>query len=83
MDNFPFVIGKYKNNVDYLLDKEVVSRYHLKITMEDDKYYITDLNSTNGTYLNEKPLPCYKKHEIVSGDEVSIAGIKYIFRLDK
>jgi pSer/pThr/pTyr-binding forkhead associated (FHA) protein len=79
--DFPFVIGKQKGNVDYFLDKEEVSRYHVKITKEEDSYYITDLNSTNGTSLNNKPLSCYQRHRIIKDDKVSIAGINYKFQL--
>ncbi|NLO08756.1 MAG: FHA domain-containing protein [Clostridiales bacterium] len=78
--DFPFVIGKQKSNVDYFIDKEVVSRYHIKITKEDDNYYITDLNSTNGTTLNDKPLSCYQRNKIINDDKVSIAGIEYSFQ---
>jgi len=81
INKFPFIIGKSKGNVDYCLDKEIISRYHVKITKEDDICYITDLNSTNGTCLNENPLPCYKRHEIKDGDQVGIAGIKYLFNI--
>lgn len=81
INDFPFIIGKQKDNVDYCLNKEVVSRYHVKITKDKDKYYITDLNSTNGTYLNEMALSCYQRHEMQEGDKVDIAGIKYIFKV--
>lgn len=77
----PFVIGKQKSNVDYFLDKEVVSRYHVKITQEEENHYITDLNSTNGTSLNDKPLSCYQRHKLTKDDKVSIAGINYIFKI--
>lgn len=78
--SFPFIIGKHKDNVDYFLNKEIVSRYHVKITKEDSKYYIMDLNSLNGTCLNNKTLCCYQRYELKEGDEISIAGIRYIFR---
>lgn len=81
INDSPFIIGKQKDNVDYYLNKEVVSRYHVKITKDKDKYYITDLNSTNGTSLNEMALSCYQRHEIQEGDEVTIAGIRYRFRV--
>jgi hypothetical protein len=77
--DFPYIIGKQRENVDYFLDKEVVSRYHVKISKEGNSYYITDLNSTNGTSLNSQPLPCYQRHEITDGDRVAIAGIEYTF----
>ncbi len=78
---FPFVIGKQENNVDYFLDKEEVSRYHVKVTKEEGNYYITDLNSTNGTILNDKSLSCYQRYKLTKGDKVSIAGINYLFQI--
>lgn len=75
----PFLIGKQESNVDYFLNKEVVSRYHVKITKEEEGYYITDLNSTNGTSLNGNPMSCYLRHKLTNGDKISIAGIDYIF----
>lgn len=78
--DFPFFIGKLKRNVDYCLEKDVVSRYHAKITKEEDRYYITDLNSTNGTYLNGEALQTYQKKEINIGDEIAFANIKFIFQ---
>ena len=76
---FPFFIGKLKRNVDYCLEKDVVSRYHAKITKEQEHYYITDLNSTNGTFLNSEPVPTYQRMELKLGDEVSFANIRYRF----
>lgn len=77
--DFPFVIGKLRDNVDYCLDNDVVSRFHVKITKEENDYYITDLNSTNGTTVNEKALSCYQRYKLDKGDKVAIAGINYIF----
>ncbi len=80
--DFPFFIGKLKKNVDYCLEKEVVSRYHAKITREGDRYYITDLNSTNGTYLNKEVLMTYQQKELKPGDEICFADVCYIFVLN-
>ena len=77
--NIPFFIGKLRKNVDYCLKKEVVSRYHAKITRENDRYFITDLNSTNGTFLNGEALMTYQQKELNSGDVVSFANIRYQF----
>ncbi len=73
----PFFIGKLKENVDYYLEKEVVSRYHAKITKEEEQYYIIDLNSTNGTFVNGQAVQTYQKVKITIGDEIAIADIKY------
>ncbi|MCD4753798.1 MAG: protein kinase [Anaerolineaceae bacterium] len=34
------------------LNDEKVSRYHARLTLENNRYMITDLNSTNGTFLD-------------------------------
>jgi hypothetical protein len=77
--DFPFFIGKLKKNVDYCLENEAVSRYHAKISREEDSFFLTDLNSTNGTFVNQEALPTYQKKEIKFGDEIAFANIKYRF----
>lgn len=79
VSSYPFFIGKLKKNVDYCLDSETVSRYHAKITKEGESFYITDLNSTNGTFINDEPLQTYQKKEIKNGDIIAFANIKYQF----
>jgi hypothetical protein len=79
LTEYPFFIGKLKTNVDYCLDQKVISRYHAKITKEEERYYITDLNSTNGTFVNGQMLQTYEKKEIILGDEIAFANISYVF----
>jgi hypothetical protein len=76
---FPFFIGKLRKNVDYCLEKNVVSRYHAKLTKEEDKYYITDLNTTNGTFVNDQILTTYEKKEITQGDRIALANLNFEF----
>jgi len=78
---FPFFIGKLRKNVDYYIDKSVVSRYHAKLTKENESFYITDLNSTNGTYVNETILRTYEKQEIKPGDKIALANLRFEFAL--
>lgn len=79
INEFPFFIGKLKQNVDYCLEKDVISRYHAKISKEQERYYITDLNSRNGTFINDSPVETYQSMEIQNGDIISFANIKYLF----
>lgn len=81
--NYPFFIGKLKKNVDFHLESDIVSRYHAKITKEGDSFYLTDLNSTNGTYINDELLQTYQKKEIKLGDIIAFANIKYQFLLQE
>jgi len=80
--SYPFFIGKLKKNVDFHLDSDTVSRYHAKITKEGDSFFITDLNSTNGTFINDELLQTYQKKEIKDGDIIAFANIRYRFVIE-
>ena len=47
-----------------------VSREHAKITFVDGQYFITDLNSSNGTYLNNHKLADDRPHLLESSDQL-------------
>lgn len=54
---FPFVIGKFKEKVDYYIDDVTISRLHAKLDEYDENILlVTDLNSTNGTFVGERKL---------------------------
>lgn len=79
LNEFPFFIGKLKSRMDYGLDHAAVSRFHAKITKENEEYFIYDLNSTNGTFLNGKQLNAREKTTIHDGDEIQFADVIYRF----
>lgn len=76
---YPFIIGKQENLVDYILPRETVSRLHLRIDRKDERYYVQDLNSTNGTSVGGRMLENNEIMEIWEGVEVNIAGVRYRF----
>jgi ABC-type multidrug transport system ATPase subunit len=45
-------IGRNSDN-DIVLSDPTVSRHHAAISVESGKYWVEDLDSTNGTYLND------------------------------
>ena len=51
MENRTYVIGR-QGNIQ-LLDRTTSAR-HAELVVLDDQLYLTDLNSTNGTYLLEQ-----------------------------
>ena len=72
-----FLIGKKKGAVDGLIKARGVSRIHGRITREEGGYYLSDLNSTNGTYLNGGRLEVNEKARIHPGDQVGFADVEY------
>lgn len=75
----PFLIGKQEGLVDYVLDRQTVSRIHVRIDCEEGQYRLTDLNSTNGTSVNGRHLETNETVMLKEGDEVLIANFAYIF----
>ena len=61
-------------------NSEIVSRIHADIRVEADAYYIEDLGSSNGTYINNVPLPSGNRHRLRIGDRIALGkGDKMTF----
>ncbi len=75
----PFFIGKLKTKADGVIDNKLISRYHAKIHKEGEEFYLTDLASTNGTFLNGERLGTNEKRKLYLDDEVGFANITYHF----
>lgn len=76
---YPFVIGKQENVTDYCLNRDTVSRLHVKIDQCGEDYLIMDLNSTNGTVVNGEMLENNEAKNLQIGDEIQIARYCYRF----
>lgn len=72
------VIGSHPES-DLSIGKETISSHHASIEYKDGQYYIEDLNSTNGTYINGIAVNYKQKEVLHSGDEVRFANIRYRF----
>ena len=81
IDHSPFMIGKLKGRADGLIPKACISRIHACIREEKGHYFISDLNSTNGTRLNERLLEQNETAELNDGDELRFADVAMRFRL--
>lgn len=77
---FPFLIGKNKGLVDAYLNEPGVSRLHAKLEREGTNYFITDLNSTNGTRINGSLLDANERKQLHMGDELDFAGVLFRFQ---
>ena len=73
-----FILGKLEKAVDAVLPSFAASRIHARIT-KDEGYYISDLNSLNGTYVNNKILSGDEKHLLSDGDEITFGELIYRF----
>jgi DNA-binding winged helix-turn-helix (wHTH) protein len=56
---------------DIVLPERQISRQHIRIFKDGDQYYIEDLDSKNGTWVNGQRI--HGVHELYDGDEIHIA----------
>ena len=61
-------IGRRTDN-DVRIDNLAVSGHHAQIVTILNDSFLEDLNSTNGTYVNSRPV---KKHALKDGDSIAI-----------
>lgn len=80
LDKQSVILGKKKEEADFILDDISVSRMHARISRQKDGYYLEDLNSTNGTSKNGLRLQPYEKRMLESGDEIKLGKVIMIFR---
>jgi two-component system, cell cycle response regulator len=71
----PLVIGR-GNDSDLRIPESSVSRSHARIDLQEDGYYVTDLGSTNGTYVNDALTP---RTKLEDGDYVRVGNCIYRF----
>ena len=78
VSHFPFFVGKDASRCDYVLASQIgVSRFHMKIDRDGEDFTISDLNSTNGTYINGERLAPHYPKRVRRGDELRIGKCIY------
>ena len=69
-------IGRDSSN-DIQINKDFVSKKHARITLQNNRYWLEDLKSLNGTYLNNKML---KKPTALTEDaSITVGGVTFKF----
>lgn len=79
LDRDLMVIGKMENAADAVISLPTVSRIHAKIRKVDEEYYLSDLNSRNGTSVNGRLLKTGEEYQLQDEDQVEFAQARYIF----
>jgi hypothetical protein len=74
-----FLIGRLKSQVDCEINNSSVSKIHTEIIKREGCYYIKDLNSSNGTYVNSQRIKSNFEFEIKNHDIIRIANMEFKF----
>ncbi len=67
-------IGRRSDN-DIIIHDASVSNHHARLNFEEN-YFLTDLRSSNGTYINGKKIFHVK---LMDGDVINFAGVHATF----
>jgi diguanylate cyclase (GGDEF)-like protein len=72
----PVLLGRGSENT-IVLENDSVSRRHAKIEKRGHSYFVADLDSTNGTYVNDELITEY---QLRRGDQVKVGDtiVKYL-----
>ncbi len=74
----PFIIGRQPDCM-LVLDDGAVSKQHAYIVLENDRHYVVDLGSTNGTYLNTARLTPNKAYPLKDSDRLQLARTVLVY----
>jgi len=55
-----------------------VSRIHAQLHMDNEKVFITDLDSTNGTFIGQKRIRPHHAVPVRSGDELTLGKLRVV-----
>ncbi|MEQ8675768.1 MAG: FHA domain-containing protein [Aggregatilineales bacterium] len=61
------------------LETDTISRYHVSITLEDQRVAITDMDSANGTYVDGVRIESNDPRELRGGEEIQIGHLRMIY----
>jgi diguanylate cyclase (GGDEF)-like protein len=69
------VIGR-ADDADLIISSKDISRHHAAVNYDGADFIIKDLNSTNGTFVNNRKIV---KYNLQAGDEISIGDYSIFF----
>lgn len=72
-------IGADVETCSMVIDEDVISLNHADIVSYGNKFYVIDLSSENGTYLNGLELPSEREVQLKDGDNLTLANIDISF----
>jgi hypothetical protein len=74
-DKDSLTVGRKEDN-DIVIDNPAISGHHCRISVQGGTYFVEDLDSTNGTFVNEKRI---KKSGLHHSDVVGVAKHALVF----
>ncbi len=72
------IIGRMDSLCDFVIGERNISRTHASIELREGSLVLMDLNSANGTYVNEILIETNSETQLTSGDVVRFGMVTYV-----
>lgn len=79
------VVGRLSKSAEQATGSDLIvgdgkmSRKHFKITLIDGLYVLKDLDSLNGTFVNNEPQPIKENVTLIAGSTIRAGDVIFIF----
>jgi len=77
----PLLVGRDESLANLVIKDGYISRSHAAIFQEDGGFYVQDLNSKNGTFLNDERLAAGERSSrpLQNGDRIRFNIVEFLF----
>lgn len=79
IDCHEFIIGREKSGTNYIISQPCISKKHAVIKKQNNEFYIFDLDSSNGTYVNSFKLEPNREYKLKNEDSITFGNQNYKF----
>lgn len=76
-----YLLGKSSSAADLVIEGKAVSRLHAKLCCRNGEWEISDLNSRNGTLVNDRMLQPGENCSLADGDRICFADQCFVFHI--
>jgi hypothetical protein len=77
--NAPEILIGRSQNTDFPVSDDTVSARHARLSYHHNQWWVEDLNSTNGTFLNDEPIRV--PTVVVTGDELRCGQVNLLISI--
>ena len=71
-------VGRLDSN-GIIIKDQFISGKHAQFLFKQDNYYLMDLGSSNGTFINGQPVEGSEEKILTNGDKIKIGQLEFLF----
>lgn len=79
IDREEIIIGRLQGHVDHVLLNNAVGKLHAELICRNGSCFVKDLNSINGTFVNDIRIESNKEVELRNNDSLQFANSEFVY----